>query len=66
MTEPRSVCKVLASPPLSDPFRFPQLVLFELDDEQWLKVRQRPYDRQPERSTPQVTQLSLKNFKIAV
>jgi len=46
-------------------FASPQLVLFELDDEQWLKVRRRPYDRQPERATPQVIQLSLRHLEIA-
>ena len=34
------------------PFASPQLVLFELDDEQWLKIRRRPYERQPH--SPQI------------
>ncbi len=48
------------------PFASPQLVLFELDDQQWLKVRRRSYDRQPNRATPQVTQLSLRHLEIAI
>ena len=48
------------------PFVSPQLVLFELDDEQWVKVRRRSYDRQQKRMALQVTQLSLQNLDIAV
>ncbi len=40
-------------------FASPQLELFELDHEQWLKVHPRPYQRQPERWLPDIEQLSL-------
>jgi hypothetical protein len=40
-------------------FRSPQLEILELDDEQWLKVRPRPYQPYPKRTLPDVTQLAL-------
>jgi transposase InsO family protein/transposase len=40
-------------------FASPQMELFELDDEQWLKVRERSYHRQMKRFTQGVEQLPL-------
>jgi transposase InsO family protein len=48
------------------PFGSPQLEIFELDDEQWLKVRQRPYQRHPRRRTQMAKQLPFTNWGIAV
>jgi transposase InsO family protein len=48
------------------PFASPQLVLFELDHEQWLKVRERSYHRQMKRVTQLGKQLALVNFLIPV
>jgi hypothetical protein len=44
----------------------PQLELFELDDEQWLKVLQRSYQRQQKRITRGAKQLPLTDLEIAV
>lgn len=48
------------------PFASPQLVLFELDDEQWLKVHPRSYDRQPKCPQIEAWQLPLADLHIAV
>lgn len=48
------------------PFASPQLEMFELDDEQWLKVRQRSYQRQRKRIAQRARQLPLKDLEIAV
>lgn len=47
------------------PFKSPQLVLFELDDEQWLKIRQRTYQRRQKRIAKLGQQLSLMQSDIA-
>jgi hypothetical protein len=49
-----------------NPFKSPQLVLFELDDEQWLKIRQRAYHRQQKRLEKQGRQLPLLQLDIAI
>ncbi len=41
------------------PFKSPQLVLFELDDEQWLKIRQRTFHRRQKRIAKLGQQLPL-------
>jgi transposase InsO family protein len=48
------------------PFASPQLELFELDDEQWLKVRQRAYQQQQKQITQLARQLPLTGLAIAV
>jgi transposase InsO family protein len=48
------------------PFASPQLELFELDDEQWLKVYHRSYQRQHKRIKWMVKQLCLIDLEIAV
>lgn len=48
------------------PFKSPQLVLFELDDEQWLKIRQRTYHRQQKRIEKLGQQLPLQQLDVAV
>jgi hypothetical protein len=40
-------------------FASPQLEFWELDDEQWLKIRPRPYQSRPQRLWPDVEQLAL-------
>jgi transposase InsO family protein len=47
------------------PFKSPQLVLFELDDEQWRKIRQRTYHRQQKRLANQAQQLPLLQLDFA-
>ena len=47
-------------------FKSPQLVLFELDDEQWLKIRQRSYHRQQKRIAKLAQQLPLLHFDAAI
>ena len=47
------------------PFVSPQLVLFELDDEQWLKVRRRSYDRHLKPPQVEAWQLPLAALEIA-
>jgi hypothetical protein len=44
------------------PFHSPQLELFELDDEQWLKVYQRPYQARKRPLTLMAKQLTLFNL----
>lgn len=44
-------------------FASPQLEFWELDDEQWLKIRPRPYRPRPQRIGPEVEQLAL--FRLA-
>jgi hypothetical protein len=46
-------------------FKSPQLVLFELDDEQWLKIRQRAYHRRQQRFEQLGRQLPLLPSDIA-
>lgn len=46
------------------PFKSPQLVLFALDDVQWLKIRQRVYHRQQKRLAKLGQQLPLLRFDI--
>ena len=48
------------------PFASPQMVLFELDDEQWLKIRQRTYLRQQKRIAKLGQQLPLQHLDVAV
>jgi putative transposase len=48
------------------PFASPQLEMFELDEEQWLKVRQRSYQRRQKRVTQLARQLPLTGLEIAV
>lgn len=49
------------------PFVSPQLELFELDDEQWLKVYHRAYERRQKRISRRLgRQLQLANLEIAV
>ena len=48
------------------PFASPQLEMFELDDEQWLKVRQRSYQRRQKRIAQQARQIPLTGLEIAV
>lgn len=49
------------------PFASPQLELFELDDQQWLKVYQRVYQRQQQkRITQKAKQLFLTDLEVAV
>ena len=48
------------------PFFSPQLELFELDDEQWLKLHQRTYQRRQKRITQLARQLQLTNLSLAV
>jgi hypothetical protein len=40
--------------------------MFELDDEQWLKVRQRSYQRKQKRITRLAKQLQLTDLEVAV
>ncbi len=47
-------------------FKSPQLVLFELDDEQWLKIRHRTFRRRRKRIEKQGQQLPLLRFDTAV
>jgi transposase InsO family protein len=47
------------------PFASPQLELFELDDEQWLKIRQRSYQRRQKRIAQRARQLQLPNLDLA-
>jgi hypothetical protein len=46
------------------PFASPQLELLELDDEQWLKVRRRAYQRRLRRLTLGIEQLALLDFGV--
>jgi len=48
------------------PFASPQLELFELDDEQWLKIRRRSYQRRQKRLTLAVKQLPLARLDVAI
>lgn len=48
------------------PFKSPQLVLLELDDEQWVKIRQRIYQRQQKRLAKLGQQLPFRQLEIAV
>ncbi len=50
---------------LQTPFKSPQLVLFELDDAQWLKIRQRTYSRRQKHVAKLGQQLSLLQSDIA-
>jgi transposase InsO family protein len=47
-------------------FASPQLELFELDNEQWLKIYQRTYERRQKRMRQMGRQLRLTNLEIAV
>lgn len=47
------------------PFKSPQLILFELDDEQWVKIRQRVYHRRKKRLAKLGQQLPLLRFDIS-
>ena len=57
---------------VSQPTRFetsfasPQMELFELDDEQWLKIRQRSYLRRQKRRVSDVKQLPLDHLDVAI
>jgi transposase InsO family protein len=58
--QPRRRLKAITHPArFRTRFLSPQLELLELDDEQWLKVRRRPYLRQPKRPPSQSVQLAL-------
>ena len=48
------------------PFVSPQLEMFELDDDQWVKVYQRAYHRQQKQVTRIAQQLPLASLEIAV
>jgi transposase InsO family protein len=48
------------------PFASPQLEMFELDDEQWVKVRQRASQHRQKRVTQRARQLPLTDLGIAV
>lgn len=48
------------------PFASPQLALFELDDEHWLKVYHRVYERRQKRIKQMGRQPQLINLEIAV
>ena len=48
------------------PFKSPQLVLLELDDEQWLKIRQRTYYLQQKRFARLGQQLPLRPLDVAI
>jgi transposase InsO family protein len=48
------------------PFKSPQLVLFELDHDQWLKIRQRPYFSRQKRVLRLAQQLPLPTINTAV
>jgi putative transposase len=47
------------------PFKSPQLILFDLDDEQWLKIRQRSFHRQQKNIAKLGQQLPLLSSEIA-
>lgn len=47
------------------PFASPQLVLFEMDDEQWLKIRQRAYQKRQKRIVQLAGQPLLPNLDVA-
>ena len=47
------------------PFASPQMELFELDDEQWLKIRQRSYQRRQKRIAREARQFQLPNLGLA-
>jgi hypothetical protein len=47
------------------PFASPQMELFELDDEQWLKIQQRSYHRLQKRIAREVRQFQLPNLGLA-
>ncbi len=56
----RKRLRAVSHPTLYDtPFASPQLELLELDDEQWQKIRRRPYQRHHYPPLPLVEQLSL-------
>jgi transposase InsO family protein len=48
------------------PFKSPQLVLLELDDLQWLKIRHRMYHRQQKRFAKLGQQLPLRQLDVAI
>jgi transposase InsO family protein len=47
-------------------FASPQLIFFELDDEQWKKIYRRPYQRHQKYLPLKTEQLSLPGFEIAI
>jgi hypothetical protein len=47
-------------------FASPQMELFELDDEQWLKIRQRSYQRRQKRALSLAKQLPLNGLEVAI
>jgi transposase InsO family protein/transposase len=63
----RKVLRDVSQPMLYEtPFASPQLELFELDDQQWLKIRQRHYQRRQKRMRLDIKQLPLARLDVAI